>query len=66
MTTELRRASAPDTPQFQAELGRWVAASTRQSTRLAGRVGRRRGLCGSIPASVRRISSTVHRCGSDS
>ncbi len=42
MTTELRRASAPDTPQFQAELGRWLAASTRQPTRLAGRLGRRR------------------------
>jgi hypothetical protein len=43
MTTELRRASAPDTPQFQAELGRWLAASTRQTTRQAGRLGRRRG-----------------------
>jgi hypothetical protein len=42
MTTELRRASAPDTPRFQAELGRWLAASTRQTTRQAGRVGRRR------------------------
>ena len=42
MATELRRASAPDTPQFQAELGRWLAASTRQPTRQAGRVGRRR------------------------
>jgi hypothetical protein len=43
MTTELRRASAPDTPQFQTELGRWLAASTRQTTRQAGRLGRRRG-----------------------
>jgi hypothetical protein len=42
MTTELRRASAPDTPQFQTELGRWLAASTRQTTRQAGRLGRRR------------------------
>jgi hypothetical protein len=42
MTTELRRASAPDTPQFQGELSRWLAASTRQTTRQAGRVGRRR------------------------
>ena len=42
MTTELRRASVPDTPRFQAELGRWLAASTRPSTRLAGRVGWRR------------------------
>jgi hypothetical protein len=42
MTTELHRASAPDTPQFQAELGRWLAASTRQPTRLAGRLSRRR------------------------
>jgi hypothetical protein len=42
MTTELHRASAPDTPQFQAELGRWLADSTRQPTRLAGRLGRRR------------------------
>jgi hypothetical protein len=42
MTTELRRASAPDTPQFQAELGRWLAASTRQTTRQAGRRSRRR------------------------
>ena len=42
MTTELRCASTPDTPQFQAELGRWLAASTGQTTRLAGRRGRRR------------------------
>jgi hypothetical protein len=42
MTSELRRISAPDTPQFQAELGRWLAASTRQPTRQAGRRGRRR------------------------
>ena len=42
MTTELRRASAPDTPHFQAELGRWLAASTRQPTRLGGRLSRRR------------------------
>jgi hypothetical protein len=42
MTTELRRTSAPDTPQFRAELGRWLAASTRQPTRPAGRRGRRR------------------------
>jgi hypothetical protein len=42
MTSELRRASTPDTPQFQAELGRWLAASTRQPTRLAGRLSRRR------------------------
>jgi hypothetical protein len=42
MTTELRRASAPDTPQFQAELGRWLAASTRRSTRSAVGRGRRR------------------------
>jgi hypothetical protein len=42
MTTELRRASVPDTPQFQAELGRWLAASTRQATGLAGRLRRRR------------------------
>jgi hypothetical protein len=42
MTTELRRVSAPDTPRFQAELGRWLAASTGRPTRLAGRVGRRR------------------------
>jgi hypothetical protein len=42
MTTELRRASAPDTPQFQTELGHWLAASTRQTTRQAGRLGRRR------------------------
>jgi hypothetical protein len=42
MTSELRRISAPDTPQFQAELGRWLAASTRQTTRLTGRLGRRR------------------------
>jgi hypothetical protein len=42
MTTELRRASVPDTPQFRAELGRWLAASTRQTTRQAGRRGRRR------------------------
>ena len=44
MTTELRRAGAPDTPHFQAELGRWLAASTRRSTRpaAAGGRGRRR------------------------
>lgn len=42
MTTELRRVSAPDTPRFQAELGRWLAAATRQTTRQAGRLGRRR------------------------
>jgi hypothetical protein len=42
MTTELRRASAPETPRFQVELGRWLAASMRQPTRLAGRLGRRR------------------------
>ena len=42
MTSELRRISAPDTPQFQAELGRWLAAWTRQPTRQAGRRGRRR------------------------
>ena len=42
MTTELRRASAPDTPQFRAELGRWLAASTGQSTRPAAGRGRRR------------------------
>jgi hypothetical protein len=42
MTIELRRASAPDTPQFRAELGRWLAASTRPSTRPAGRRRRRR------------------------
>ena len=42
MTSELRRISAPDTPQFQAELGRWLAASTRQPTRQAGRLSRRR------------------------
>ena len=42
MTSELRRTSAPDTPQFQAELGRWLAASTRQPTRPAGRLSRRR------------------------
>jgi hypothetical protein len=42
MITELRRASAPDTPQFQAELGRWLAASTRRSTRSAVGRGRRR------------------------
>ena len=42
MTTELRRASAPDTPQFRSELGRWLAASTRQTTRQAGRRSRRR------------------------
>jgi hypothetical protein len=42
MTTELRRASAPDTPHFQAELDRWLAASIRQPTRLAGRLSRRR------------------------
>jgi hypothetical protein len=41
MTTELRRDSAPDTPQFRAELGRWLAASTRRSTRPAGGRGRR-------------------------
>jgi len=42
MTAEPRRSSVPDTPHFQAELGRWLAASTRQPTRLAGRLGRRR------------------------
>jgi hypothetical protein len=42
MTTELRRSSPPDTPRFQAEFGRWLAGSTRQPTRLAGRRGRRR------------------------
>jgi len=42
MTTELRRASAPDTPQFQTELGGWIATSTRQTTRQAGRLSRRR------------------------
>jgi hypothetical protein len=42
MTTELRRSSAPDAPQFQTELGRWLAASMGQSTRPAGRLGRRR------------------------
>jgi hypothetical protein len=42
MTTELRRASPPDTPRFRAELGRWLAASTRRPTRPAGRLGRRR------------------------
>jgi hypothetical protein len=42
MTTELRRSSAPDTPQFRAELGRWLAASTGQSTRPAAGRGRRR------------------------
>jgi hypothetical protein len=42
MTTELRRISAPDTPQFQAELDRWLAVSTRQPTRPAGRLSRRR------------------------
>jgi hypothetical protein len=46
MTIELRRATAPGTPRFQAELGRWLAASTRQPTRQptrqAGRVSRRR------------------------
>jgi hypothetical protein len=42
MTTELRRSSPPDTPRFQAELGRWLVASTRPSTRPPGRLGRRR------------------------
>jgi hypothetical protein len=42
MTTELRRASAPDTPQFRAELGRWLAASMGQTTRPAAGRGRRR------------------------
>jgi hypothetical protein len=42
MTTELRRATAPDIPRFQAELGRWLAASTRQPTRHAWGLGRRR------------------------
>jgi hypothetical protein len=42
MTTEPRRVTAPDTPRFQAELGRWLAASTRRPTRPAGRIGRRR------------------------
>jgi hypothetical protein len=42
MTSELHRISAPDTPQFRAELGRWLAAPTRQTTRPAGRLGRRR------------------------
>ena len=42
MATELRRTSAPDTPQFRAELGRWLAASMRQPTRQPGRLGRRR------------------------
>jgi hypothetical protein len=42
MTSELRRISAPDTPQFRAELGRWLAASTHETTRQAGRLGWRR------------------------
>jgi hypothetical protein len=42
MTTELRRISAPDTPQFRAELGRWLAASVAQTTRPAAGRGRRR------------------------
>jgi hypothetical protein len=42
MTTELRHVSAPDTPQFRAELDRWLAASTGQSTRPAAGRGRRR------------------------
>jgi hypothetical protein len=37
VTTELRRSSAPDTPRFQAELDRWLAASTRRPARSAGR-----------------------------
>jgi hypothetical protein len=40
MTAEPGRRSVPDTPRFQAELGRWLAASTRQPTRPAGRLGR--------------------------
>jgi len=42
MTSELRRISAPDTPQFRGELGRWLAASVAQTTRPAAGRGRRR------------------------
>jgi hypothetical protein len=40
MTAEPGRSGVPDTPRFQAELGRWLAASTRRPTRPAGRLGR--------------------------
>jgi hypothetical protein len=42
MTAEPGRSSVPGTPRFQADLGRWLTASTRQPTRPAGRLGRRR------------------------
>jgi hypothetical protein len=52
MTTELHRGDAPDTPGFQAELGRWLVTSTRRPTRLSDRLGRRRRIAMLVVAGV--------------